>query len=345
MLHRTIGCTAKKRIKLKPITCVCLFIVSLLFPNMVMGQADATIKGAKNTAVGARDGYRKFQKFSSNDSLPWLYGGDATLSFTATSLGNWAGEDQIGISPIINLYANYKKGKRTFENYATFAYGFMKTGERKAVKSDDRLHFTTKLGHQISPKWYYTAALLMRTQFSPGYRYSASDTIRISDFLAPAYMFLSIGLDYRPSAKFSSVFSPVMGKATFARSNDMTVLSNAGLVKKEKDADGNDILVPRKPHYEFGGGMLINLNGNLFKNKVAYSSQLELFSNYAEKPQNVDVNWFFQSKILIYKNISADLRFDLKYDDDQKSTDKDGVMGGAKVQIKSYFGMGLSYQL
>ena len=332
---------------MKKLIFISVIYICYSFGCFVKAQAgtDKSIKDAKSTATSAV--LKKYQKFSDNDSVLWIYGGDASLGFNATQLTNWAagGEDQIGINSVVNLYANYKKGKRTFENYGTFAYGIMKRGEGKAVKNDDKINISSKAGHQMTSKWYYTAAFLAKTQFSPGYKYSGKDTIRVSDFLAPIYLYLSIGFDYRPSNKFSSVFSPLMGKATFARSDDVEVLSNAGLVETVKDESGNDVKVTRKSRYEFGGGMLFNLNGNLLKNKVSYSSQLELFSNYAKNPQNVDITWALQAKILIYKNISADLRLDIKYDDDQKTIDEETkAQRGAKVQVKNYIGVGLFYE-
>ena len=321
---------------------ICLFLLN----TGLHAQSDASIMDAKNTVNVASGTLKPYQKFVVNDSVHWLFGGDGALSFSATSLTNWAagGEDQIGMSPIVNLFLNYKNGKRTFENYWTFAYGFLKTGERKAVKSDDRLFYTSKVGLQMSPKWYYAASLLARTQFTPGYNYSGTDMIRISDFLAPAFLYLSAGVDYRPSNSFSFVLSPVVGKTTFVNSDDMTVVATAGMVTAEKDETGADVMVPHRSRYEFGGGALLSFNGNLFKNKVSYNSQVDIFSNYAQKPENVDVFWTFQTKIMLYKNITGDLRFDLKYDDDQKSVNKDGTLGGPKTQIKNYMGIGLFYQ-
>ena len=321
---------------------ICLFFLSA----GLHAQTDASIKAAKSTITSASGSLKPYQKFVDNDSTHWLFGGDGALSFKAGSYVNWAagGEDQIGTSPIVNLFFNYKKGKRTFENYWTFAYGLLKTGERKAIKNDDRLYYTSKIGHQMSPKWFYTAAFMARTQFAPGYKYSSADTTRISDFAAPLNLYLSIGLDYRPSNSFSFVLSPVMGKVTYANSNSMDVLATAGLVTTEKDNAGADVLVPHQSRYEFGGGALWTLNGNLFKNKVSYSSQVEIFSNYMQSPENIDAFWTLQTKILLYKNISADLRLEVKYDDDQKSKKDDGSLGGAKTQIKNYTGVGLFYQ-
>jgi hypothetical protein len=337
------------------LTHICFGIICLFFLNAGMqAQTDASIKAAKQTVVDASGSLKPYQRFIDNDSVHWFFGGDGSLAFRATSLTNWAagGEEQIGVSPIVNLFLNYKKGKRTFENYWTFAYGLLKTGERKAVKNDDRLYYTSKVGHRMSPKWNYTAAFMARTQFAPGYRYSSTDTIKTSDFLAPVYLYLSIGLDYNPNKNISCLFSPVMGKATYSNSDNMDILANAGLVTAEKDATGANVQVPHSSRHEFGGGLQLMLNGNLFKNKISYNSQVELFSNYAQKPENVDVFWTMQAKIMVYRNISADLRFDLKYDDDQKTIVKeqqsDGtpadVTHGAKVQMKNYIGVGLFYQ-
>ncbi|MDR0713676.1 MAG: DUF3078 domain-containing protein [Bacteroidales bacterium] len=310
----------------------------------VHGQSDASIKAAKSTAAAA--GLKKYQKFSGNDGKPWLYGGDVTLSFASTSLSNWSGggEDQISIAPAVNLYANYKKGKRTWENYGIFNYSIQKNGERKAVKNSDNINLITKIGQQITPKWFYTASFLVCTQFSPGFKYSATDTVRVSDFLAPVSLFLSIGVDYRPNNNISVVMSPLMGKATYARSDDMLVLSNAGLVTTEKDSSGADVKIPHKSRYELGGGLVASWKGNTLKNKLSCDTQVELFSNYAKQPENIDVTWRVIAKYLIYKNISFDLRFDLLFDDDKKTTDENGQLRGAKIQMKNYVGASLFYQ-
>jgi len=329
----------------------CFQIICFLFSGIeIMGQQaqSKNIKDAKATATSATGEFKRFQRFVDNDSVHWLTGGDASLSFAATSLANWVagGEDQMAVRPVVNLYANYKKGKRTFENYAILAYGILKTGERKSVKNDDRLYFTSKLGHQVSPKIAYTSAFLARTQFAPGYKYSGDKvTAKVSDFLAPINLYLSVGLDYMPKKNISLMLSPLMGRATFVRSDSSTVFIAAGMMTEKIDEDGKKIKVPLHSRYEYGGGALIKFNGNLFKNKVTYSSQLELFSNYADKPQNIETLWLFDTKILLFKNITASWQLQLKYDDNQKTIDETtGDLRGAKVQTKYFTGIGLFYQ-
>jgi len=332
----------------------CFGVIGLLFfgTKEIKGQGkaqmDADIRQAKQTATDASGAFNAYRKFVDNDSVHWLQGGDASLSFSATSLTNWAvgGEDQLGVRATVNLFANYKKGKLTFENYATFAYGVLKTGERKAVKNDDRLHYISKLGRDMLPKWAYTVAFLARTQFAPGYQYSGEKiTAKMSDFLAPVNLYLSVGADYKPNQNISCMLSPVMGRATFVRSDSSTVVAGAGMMTPKTDENGNQILTQRNSRYEFGGGALITLNGNLFKNKLTYSSQLDLFSNYMKDPQNMSVFWVFNTKILLHKSISANMQLEMKYDDNQKTKDKvTDEWRGATTQVKLYSGVGLFYQ-
>ncbi len=325
-----------------------IFIFTILFTVLcvttlpVRAQSiDSNIKSAKSTAAsGVVSDPKKLP-----DSLKWKKGGNISLNFSQTYLSNWAagGENSLAFGSVANLFANYKKNKMIWENNAFLAYGIIKTGDRKAVKNSDQINLGSKVGYQMAKNWYYSAAFLAKTQFASGYKYTSTDTTRISDFLAPAYLYLALGLNYQPSSKFSMALSPVMGKATMVRSNDRTVLTTAG-ISDDMVNDG------KKTRYEFGGGIIFNLNGDFFSKKVTYLSQLELFSNYLDKPQNVDVVWDFQFRIALTKYISAGIRLNMIYDDDQKIPYKkkqpDGSWkdeSGPKLQVREFFEIGLFY--
>ena len=336
-----IGATKCKR-EMKKI--VFLFILLCTVSWSAHAQADQTaIKGAASKAA---TGDGRYASKLPPDSMKWKKGGDVSLNFSQTHLTNWVagGENSLSLSTSANLYANYKKDKIIWENYAFMAFGTIKSGDRKAVKNSDQINMGSRVGLQMAKNWYYTAALLGKSQFAPGYSYSATDTIKISTFLAPAYVFLSLGLDYKPSSRFSISFSPAMGKATFVRSDDQTILLSAGISQDLID-DG------KRARYEFGGGIVFNLNGGFFSKKVTYSSQLELFSNYFEKPQNVDVVWDFQFRIALTKFVAAGVRINMMYYDNQKTftseKQPDGtyqqMQHGAKLQVKEYFEIGLFY--
>jgi len=319
-----------------------ILVLSVILCVSIPAQAQSdAFRGAAATAtkgVGSRD-----DKKLPPDSLNWKKGGDIALSFTQTELSNWAagGEKSFSFSTSSNLFANYRKDKMIWENYAFLAYGMIKSGDRASVKNNDQINIGSRVGYQMAQNWYYTAALLGKTQFATGYKYTSSDTTYTSNFLAPAYMYVSLGLDYKPSDRLSISFAPAMGKATFVNSNNEVVLKSAGLSQDLID-DG------KKARYEFGGGIIFNLNGNYFSKKVTYSSQLELFSNYFEKPQNVDIVWDFQFRIALTKFVSAGIRINMMYFDNQKTFTKNPVTGiqeprGPKLQVKEYFEIGLFY--
>ncbi|MDR1171842.1 MAG: DUF3078 domain-containing protein [Bacteroidales bacterium] len=308
-------------------------------------QAQADKAAIKDAAAKASAGVGRDAK-KLPDTLKWKKGGDVSLNFSQTSLTNWAagGENSLTLSSSSNLFANYKKGKVIWENYAFLAYGIIRAGDRKSVKNSDQINIGSRIGYQMAKNWYYTAALLGKTQFAPGYKYTSIDTTYISNFLAPIYTYLSLGLDYKPSSKVSISFAPAMGKATFVRSNDPVVLSSSGITQDLIDED-------KKSRYEFGGGIVFNLNGNFFSKRVTYISQFELFSNYLKEPQNVDIVWDFQFRIALAKFVAASVRLNMIYDDDQKTFRKERQSDGsykdephgAKLQVKEYFEIGLSY--
>jgi len=318
-----------------------LSIFLCAFATSMFAQTNkAGIKGAAstaNTGIG-----RNAQKLP-QDSLKWKKGGDVSLNFSQVHLSNWAagGENSLSLSTSANLYANYKKNKVIWENYSFMAYGIVKAENRPAVKNSDQINMGSRVGYQMAPKWYYTAALLGKSQFAPGY---VSDTIRVSDFLAPAYLYLSLGLDYKPSSRFFISLSPAMGKATFVNSKEELILVSVGIPRDIIDKG-------KQARYEFGAGMVFNINGSYFSKKVTYSSQLELFSNYFDKPQNLDVVWDFQFRIAIAKFVAASVRLNMLFNDSQKTFKtvvlSDGTtkqeVHGAKLQVMQYFEIGLFY--
>ncbi len=307
---------------------------SVIFTGLY-GQSDSdkAIREAKTQTANIASKPEKLP-----DTLNWKKGGSVALNFSQTYLSNWSagGEPMIAFNSTLNLFANYKKNKFIWENYAFFAYGLVKKDDRKATKNDDQINVSSRVGYQMSKNWYYTASVLGKTQFTSGYKYSSTDTVRISDFFAPAYLYVSLGLDYKPNDKFSALISPLMGKGTFVRSDNEIVKRSAGLTD-DLIADG------KKSRYEFGGGMIFLLKGDTFAKRVTYYSQLELFTNYLKNPQNVDVSWDFQLRFALTKFISANLRLNMVYDDDQKATDSSGNVIGPKLQVKEYFEIGVFY--
>jgi hypothetical protein len=270
------------------------------------------------------------------DTTYWKLGGLGSLSIGQVSLTNWAagGENSFSGNILVNGTANYNKGKASWENLLIFGYGLMKQGSTGLKKTDDRIDFSSKYGIKAAEHWYYTAMLRFYTQITDGYNYP-NDSVPISRFMAPGYVNLSLGIDYKPSENFSIYFGPLSGKVTYVLDD---TLSHYG-------AFGVD--PGKKVRYEFGGLIKSMYTREIMKN-VTFLTRLDLFSNYIKHPEKIDVNWEVLLNMKINKYFSASLNTILLWDDDIKFNmlNSEGMPTGekkSKVQFKEVFGIGLSY--
>jgi hypothetical protein len=279
----------------------------------------------------------------------WKRGGVIGISFTQVSLNNWAAGGENSFSGLATLiyFANYNDGLNAWDNYFDFAFGVNQTGDSKARKSDDRLEFGTKYGRKAFKNWFYSVMLSFKSQFAPGYNYP-DDSSRISDFLSPAYVTLALGMDYKPNEHFSLFISPLAGRIIIV--NDQK-LADAGAFGVDP-AEYNDALVKTKDgekfKIEFGALLKAMYQKDVMEN-VNFSTKLELFSNYLEDPQNVDVLWDVLIAMKINQYLSANLSTQLIYDDNTiiaEDTNDDGIAdkAGPRTQFKEVLGIGFSYK-
>ena len=75
---------------------------------------------------------------------------------------------------------------------------------------------------------------------------------------------------------------------------------------------------------------------------VTLTSTLDLFSNYLDKPQNIDVSWRMMINMKVNEFLSANISTHLLYDDDVTYTDSEGINQGPRVQFKEILGIGFS---
>ena len=258
----------------------------------------------------------------------WKTGGNAALTFSQVSLTNWAagGQNSMSVNGLLNLLANYKKGNSSWDNTLDLGYGFLKQGDANLVKSDDKIDFSSKYGQKASKNWYYSALFTFKSQFTDGYNYP-NDSVVISRFFAPAYFFLSVGMDYKPNDKFSLFISPLTGKITMVNDQD---LSDQGAFGVEPG---------KKSRSEYGAFVKMQYTSDIMEN-VGFRTKLDLFSNYSENPGNIDVNWEVMIAMKINKYLSANINTQLVYDDDINAPGKNGP----RVQFKEVFGLGFAYK-
>jgi opacity protein-like surface antigen len=272
-----------------------------------------------------------------NDTIKhWKIGGTPSLTFNQVSLTNWAagGKNSVAGTFLLNMHFNYSKERINWDNTLDMGYGLTKQGSENMVKTEDKLHYTSKLGYQVDgSKWYFSGLLDFKTQFDVGYNDPPENTLKLSEFMSPAYLNLSLGMDYKPNDNFSLYISPLTSKMTIVLDDD---LAKAGAFGIES---GNT-------REEYGASIkMLAKKSNLIQN-VDFSTRLDLFSNLdgMNNAKNVDVDWELAFNMKVNDYLSAIASFNLIYDDDINYVDKDQVIHGPRAQFKQLFGFGLSYK-
>jgi hypothetical protein len=148
--------------------------------------------------------------------------------------------------------------------------------------------------------------------------------------MAPGYVLLGLGLDYKPTKHLSIFFSPLTARWVIVRD---TVLSNKGLY---------GVTPGKRSILEFGAFATINYMKEFNKN-VTYKGRLDLFSNYRRKPENIDLFMSNMLTLKISRVLSATWGLDMIYDSDVKLF---GInRNSPALQVKSLVGIGLLVKL
>jgi len=279
----------------------------------------------------------------------WKTGGIVGLNFTPVSLSNWAAGGQNSISGIalFNYYANYNKGKNIWDNSIDLGYGLTQNGDADPIKSEDKIDLATKYGRYAFKHWYYSALLGFKSQFTPGYNYP-DDSTKISNFLAPAYITLALGMDYKPNDNFSVMIAPLTGRIIIVNDQDLADAGAYGVDPAEYNELFEKVKDGEKMRTEFGASIRALYKKDIIEN-VNLQTKLELFSNYLEDPQNIDVNWEVLISMKVNKYITATLATQLIYDDNTiiaVDNNSDGIIdeAGPRTQFKEVLGVVFSYK-
>ena len=259
-----------------------------------------------------------------------------SLNGTQSSFVNWnaGGRNNISLNASIRASANFNREIWNWSNDLSLAFGGIKYLDDSEVfmyqKTDDKIDLSSKLGVRISEKYLISLNTGFKTQFADGYTYP-NDSIAVSKFMAPGYMNLAIGTDYVKDANFSVFGSPFAAKTTFVMDDSLSQIGSFGVEKGERI------------RHEFGAFLKLKWNAELMKN-IEMKSKLELFSNYLNNPQNIDVNAELVFVFRVNSLFSATAQWNLIYDDDIQIRDINGKVG-PRTQFKSVLGIGISYKL
>lgn len=286
----------------------------------------------------------------STDSIEgWKKGGTIGLHLSQTSLTNWAagGQNSMSVSGLFNGFLNYKKGENIWENYLDIGYGSIKQdGNTEWWKTDDKIDFMSKYGRKAFKKWYYAALFNFKTQMANGYKYPNDSTV-ISGLFAPGYFLGAIGMNYK-SKNFTVFIAPLTAKFTIVNDQNLADMGAFGVDSATHDISGTKLTDGENLKKELGGYIRMFYQKELMKN-IDLQTKLDLFSNYLENPQNIDVSWEVLISMKVNKFISATLSTHLLYDDDikiGKDTNDDGVNDhfSSRIQFKEVLSAGLTFK-
>jgi len=265
-----------------------------------------------------------------NDTIgPWTKKGNASLLFNQSTFENWVagGENNISGNLGFNYDFNYKKGLWAWDNKIIASYGIVKTRNSAfAKKTDDRFEINSLVGKQITDRWYYSGFVNFKTQFTKGYVYSKDENgteIRdeYTNFLSPAYLLAGVGMLYKRDDNFKINLSPVTSKFTFV-DKSFTLPDEAYFGVKE----GESI------RYELGFNASMYYKLDVIAN-VTFENILNLYSNYLEDPQNVDIDYQLNIVMKINRYLTTNLMFQTIYDDN--------AFRG--FQVRQVFGVAANY--
>lgn len=277
-----------------------------------------------------------FWKVQAQDSTSyWKFKSLYSLSGTQTSFVNWnaGGRNNISIIGSASASAYYTQDNIKWTNDASFALGGIKYFDNKGIgaqKTDDRIDLASTFGMQLSKGFFLTFASSFRTQSINGYAYP-NDSVPVSRFMAPGYLNLALGADFRKDDNFNIFFSSIAIKSTFVLDDSLS----------KKGSFGVD--PGTRYRQEYGAYLKMKYNRPLAKN-IEMKSKLELFSNYLNNPENIDVNGELLLLFRVNSLVSASAQWNLIYDDDIRITDNNGNIG-PRTQFKSVIGIGLSYKI
>lgn len=265
------------------------------------------------------------------------------VQFSQVQLSQWAAGGQSSASLIakVDQFWEYDGTDFGWDTEFHGAFGLLhRPDDQIILKTDDRIELATKLGRRLKDKGSLTALGSFRTQLAPGYATvnGLPDANQVtSRIMAPGYVVLALGLDMKPTETTTIFVAPFTSKSTFVLDDS---LSSQGLF---------GVLPGARARHEVGGYVRVGLKEQVTEN-VTYAVRLDLFSNYLEEPEAVDI---FSDHVLTLKVndwLSTTLGLTLIYDKDVELVLRepdpdipgdDGEMGPG-VQLKQILAVGLS---
>lgn len=293
---------------------------------------------------------RVLKKIELLEPLPvfWETEVSSAFSFNQTYLSNWAKGGENSLSTILDVTGsatyNNTDAKAQWINSARINIGTLITQEHGLRKNNDLVEINSQFNRKAwsSQKLDLSASFYMKTQLARGYKYPDDSTV-VSRFLNPGSLTIGLGIDYKPFKHTSFNLAPLSYKNTF-------VLDTARI-----DQTRHGVGADERSRQELGTQLVVRSKLSPMED-LTISNAVRLFSNYLNKPENIDVDWemildkkiswFFTVRLNLHLIYDDDIRFPVLGDNDEPVLLPDGsVKKVPKAQFKEFVGLSLLFRL
>jgi hypothetical protein len=256
----------------------------------------------------------------------WSVLGKQSLMINQAAFSNWVGGGANNVGWLLGIDYNitYEKDKDLWENLILLNYGQNDTKGLGVRKTQDVINVSTNYGRKVSKSWYLSVGAGVQSQFTVGYEDGNNpEAKKISNFMAPGYLNLGMGITFRPNDNVNITLRPSNARWTLVLDRDLQTAGTYGL-----KADGDTSLL----QYGFLGTALYKFK--LMEN-VNITNTASVFSNYLDHPERLVLSYGMILNLKVNKFISSNITVDLMYDHNQIE----------KTQLKQTLGVGFSYIL
>ncbi|AZJ32788.1 MULTISPECIES: DUF3078 domain-containing protein [Tenacibaculum] len=254
-----------------------------------------------------------------NPPKKWTVTGKYTFLFNQSSFSNWAagGNNTVAGNMTLGYDFNYKKKKWNWDNKIISAYGLSYIDGQGIRKTEDQFEYNSLLGFKTSKLWFLSFFSNFKTQYTKGYDYKQEPKVAVSDFFSPAYWSFGPGMLWKRNDDARINIAPATARYTFVSDE----FSGKYGVDEGKNTS-----------FSLGFNLSAYFKSEIMED-VTMESIVAVYSDYLNKPQNIDIDYQLNFFVKINKNLSTNLSLHTIIDDDASS----------RVQFKEVFGLGLNY--
>ena len=264
----------------------------------------------------------------------WIHSFDGSIHFSQAYIsGNWyqGGNNNLNVigNFVWNITLNPNKYKNLlFDNTVQYKIGLASAPQdslRGYSISEDLLQINSKFGYKAFKHWYYSMALLFKTQLLNNY--TANTNKLTASFLTPGELNLGLGMTYNTKSKngyatFDMSISPLSYNMKICREN--TRVSPTSMGVNEGHHFGHKV----------GSSLEARFSWKITP-AISWSSRLYAFTDY----DYLQGDWEHTFNFSINKYLSTQLYMHLRYD---KSADRDDSW--KYWQFKEILSFGFTYR-